>query len=176
MDTAKKLLALQIRENGISEKTFLSLNHLEKSLLEERDDKYFLRASERAKVKVGLAGGVFDILHAGHVFTLNEAKKHCDVLAVVVASDEHIVKKGRTPVHAQEYRVAMVDFLKPVDVAVAGGKNFGETLERVKPDVIIYGYDQKEFLTPEGVEIVKLKKHIEPEKFKSSKIIRELGL
>jgi hypothetical protein len=49
-------------------------------------------------------------------------------------------------------------------------------LEIVKPDVIVYGYDQKEFLNPKGVEVVKLSKKIDDSKFKTGKIIDELGL
>lgn len=176
METLKKLCALEIMENGIPEKTFQMLSGGEKRLLEKKDGRYFLKIEERKKIRVGLTGGVFDILHMGHVFTLNEAKKHCDLLVAVVASDAHIGKKGRKLVHSQEYRGAMVEFLKPVDVAILGGKDYRETLARVKPDVIIYGYDQEPFLNPEGIEIVRLKKHIEPEKFKSSRIIKELGL
>ncbi len=173
---AKKLCMMQVRENGISGKSFAGLCAKEKSMLEKKGGGYFLKRSERGRIRVGLAGGVFDIIHIGHVFTLNEAKKHCDVLVAAVASDEHILKKGRKPVHSQAYRVAMVDFLKPVDVAIAGGKSYEETLARVGPDVIIYGYDQEPFLKPAGVRIVKLKKYLEPEKFKSSRIIMELGL
>lgn len=135
-----------------------------------------LEEARKKGLKIGLAGGVFDIIHYGHVFTLNEAKKRCDFLVVVVASDEHILKKGRKLMHSQEYRAAMVGFLKPVDFVVLGGPDMDETVARVKPDVIIYGYDQKPKLRPEGIEIVQLKEHIEPEKLKSSRIIRELGL
>ncbi len=135
-----------------------------------------IEEARKKGLRIGLAGGVFDVLHYGHVFTLNEAKKHCGFLVVVVASDEHIMKKGRKPVHSQEYRAAMVNFLKPVDAVVLGGKDSDETVRKVKPDVIIYGYDQDAFLKPEEVEIVKLKEHVEPEKLKSSRIIRELDL
>ncbi|MFA5077517.1 MAG: adenylyltransferase/cytidyltransferase family protein, partial [Candidatus Micrarchaeia archaeon] len=112
---------------------------------------------------------------AGHLFALNEARKLCDVLVVVVARDELVLKNKKKLVHPQEYRAAMVDFLKPVDVALLGGRDYMETAGRVKPDVIIYGYDQKELETP-GIEVVKLKKRILPEKFKTSKIIEALGL
>lgn len=173
----KKLLVLQFRENGISEKKFESLNfNYSKKILIKKGTKYFLKMSERRKIKVGLVGGVFDILHIGHVFTLNEAKKHCDVLVAVVASDEHILRKKRKLVHSQEYRIVMMDSLKSVDLAIAGGKRCKDVIEYIKPDVIIYGYDQEQFLKPAGVEIVQLKKYIEPKKFKSSKIIKNLGL
>ncbi len=176
METIRKLLALQIRENGISQSGYDSLEEKERKLLEEKGGKYYLPAKERRKRGVGLSGWVVDILHAVEIFTLCEAGEKCDFLAVVVASDEHILKKGRKLVHSQEYRATMVEFLKPVDVAISGGKDFSQTLARVNPDVIIYGYDQQQISIPPGVEIVKLEKHIEPEKLKSSKIIKELGL
>ncbi len=175
MEILRKLCALEIKENGISSKTFSFLSTNEKKML-KKNKKYYLKPDKRAKIKVGLAGGVFDILHIGHIFTLSEAKKYCDVLVVVVANDAHIIKKGRTLVHSQEYRVAMVDFLKPVDVAISGEKNYKKTIARVKPDVIIYGYDQEIFLKPAKIKIIKLKKYIEPKKFKSSRIIKKFGL
>jgi len=46
-------------------------------------------------VKV-LAFGTFDILHPGHEFYLKEAKKHGDILDVVVARDSTVEKiKGK---------------------------------------------------------------------------------
>jgi len=132
--------------------------------------------SERAKIKVVMTGGVFDILHMGHLFTLTEAKKYGNFLVVVVARDEHISKKGRNPIHSQEYRAKMVEALKPVDAVVLGEEDPGRLVELIKPEVIVYGYDQGEFLKPEGVKIVKLAEHIEPEKFKTNKIIKELGI
>ncbi len=135
-----------------------------------------IEEARKKGLRIGLTGGVFDLIHFGHVVTLNEAKKRCDYLVVVVAGDEHIRNKGRTPIHSQEYRAAMVGFLKPVDFVVMGGAKIGDTLAKVRPDVIIYGYDQKEVAAPAGVEIVRLEKHVEPDKLKSSKIIRELGL
>ncbi|MEW6528253.1 MAG: adenylyltransferase/cytidyltransferase family protein [Candidatus Micrarchaeota archaeon] len=172
----KKLFVLQLRDAGISQKNYELLNHSDKALLYKKNKKYFLNADARAKIKVGLIGGVFDILHIGHMFTLNEAKKYCDVLVVVVANDTHAKKRGRYPVHSQKYRVAMVNFLKPVDATIFGGKKFKETLARIKPDIIIYGYDQKVFLRPAKIKVIKLKDYIEPERFKSSKIIKRLGL
>jgi cytidyltransferase-like protein len=135
-----------------------------------------LSPQERAKIRVVLTGGVFDILHLGHLYTLTEAKKYGDFLVVVVARDEHISKKGRKPIHSQEYRAKMVEALKPVDGVVIGQDDPMKIVELIKPDVIVYGYDQEEFLKPEGVKIIKLKKPLEPEKLKTNKIIKELGL
>ena len=39
----------------------------------------------RDALKVVLVGGVFDVIHPGHIHTLKAAKQHGDVLVVVVA-------------------------------------------------------------------------------------------
>jgi len=69
-----------------------------------------------------------------------------------------------------------VQALKPVDLAILGGDEMEETFKRVGPDLIVYGYDQKPFLKPMGVKVVRLKSRVNPEKAKTSKILRMLGM
>ncbi len=175
-DKIKKLFVLQMREGGIADDVFHFLPEDEQNMLEEIGEQFVLKPEFRKRIKVVLCGGVFDILHIGHLFTLNEAKKRGDFLVVAVASDEHIKNKKRKLIHSQEYRAAMVEFLKPVDVALLGKASPKVLLEFVKPDVIVYGYDQEPFLKPVGIEVVKLSKQIEDGKFKTSRIIEELGV
>jgi len=172
----KGLYVLQLREGGIAEDVFHFLPEEEQAMLEEIKGRFFLKPEYRKRIRVVLTGGVFDILHIGHIFTLNEARKHGDVLVVAVAGDPHIEKKKRKPIHSQEYRAAMVEFLKPVDAALLGKAHPKALLEFVQPDVIVYGYDQEAFLKPEGVEVVKLSQQVAGEKFKTSRIIEELGV
>jgi hypothetical protein len=40
----------------------------------------------------------------------------------------------------------------------------------------VYGYDQKEFMKPEGVEVVKLGKKVDDTVFKTGKILDRLGI
>jgi cytidyltransferase-like protein len=175
-DKVKRLFVLQLREGGIAEDVFHFLPEDEQDMLEEKDGRSFLKPEFRKLIKVVLTGGVFDIIHIGHVYTLNEAKKLGDVLVVAVAGDVHIEKKKRKPIHSQEYRAAMVEFLKPVDVALLGRARPKDLLEFVGPDVIVYGYDQEPFVKPVGVEVVKLERSLEPDRFKTSRIIEELGV
>lgn len=176
-ERVKKLFLMQLKHNGIPKDHYTELAEEEKAMLEEKNGSYFLKDESRKQLKVVLTGGVFDILHAGHVYTLTEAKKHGDFLVVAVARDEQVKKnKQREPVHSEEYRRRMVDFLKPVDAALIGFEKPEKMLELVKPDVIVYGYDQPVFLEPEGVEIIRLKEHVEEEKFKTNKIIKNLGI
>jgi len=94
--------------------------------------------------KIVLAGGVFDIIHPGHIHTLNAAKALGDVLVVAIATDKTAQKmKKRIPLHNQELRRELVDCLSMVDVAIIGHENdIFDTVKLVKPEIIALGYDQ----------------------------------
>jgi len=98
----------------------------------------------RKLIRVGLTGGTFDIIHIGHMKTLEEAKKYVDLLAVVVARDSTVKKmKNRDPLNNEEIRLEIVSMLKPVDVAILGSEeDFMEPVKLIKPDIIFLGYDQ----------------------------------
>ena len=132
-------------------------NEEEKAILEK----------ERRNIKVGLTGGVFDLIHLGHIRMLKQAKESVDVLIVVVAREEMIIKKGRKPIHSLEERVELVNSIKFVDLAIPGKENKLETLREVEPDVVFYGYDQKELNI--GKEEIKLKPYAK-ERLKTSLI------
>jgi rfaE bifunctional protein nucleotidyltransferase chain/domain len=94
--------------------------------------------------KIVLAGGVFDIIHPGHIHTLNAAKALGDVLVVAIATDKTAQKmKKRQPLHNQKLRRELVSCLSMVDRAVIGHEeDIFETVKEVKPDIIVLGYDQ----------------------------------
>ena len=96
------------------------------------------------KKKIVLAGGVFDIIHPGHIHTLNAAKALGDVLVVAIATDSTAEKmKKRPPLHNQELRRELVSCLTMVDRAVVGHENdIFETVKEIIPDIIVLGYDQ----------------------------------
>ena len=115
---------------------------------------------EERGLKVVLAGGVFDIIHPGHIHTLNAAKDLGDVLVVVIATDKTAIKmKKRSPLHSQESRCELVSCLSMVDVVIIGNEdNIFETVKLVKPDVIALGYDQihQEKFISDGCKEIKL--------------------
>lgn len=102
------------------------------------------------KTRIVLASGVFDLLHLGHVKFLEEAKKAGGSnakLVVVVARDSTVEKaKGKKPIMSEDQRFALVSAMKVVDEAVLGYEKFviGDVIEKIKPDIIALGYDQKE--------------------------------
>ena len=94
--------------------------------------------------KIVLAGGVFDIIHPGHIHTLNAAKALGGVLVVAIATDKTAQKmKKRPPLHNQELRRELVSYLSMVDKAIIGHEDdIFETVKEIKPDIIVLGYDQ----------------------------------
>lgn len=119
------------------------LNNLQKNGLVEKDKKSLTELG-RTSLKVVLAGGVFDIIHPGHIHTLNSAKLLGDVLVVVVATDKTAVKmKKRTPLHNQIHRQNLVNSLSMVDLSLIGHEDdIFKTVEMVKPEIVALGYDQ----------------------------------
>ena len=103
-----------------------------------------IEALRRGSLRVVLAGGVFDIIHPGHIHTLKAAKALGDILVVAIATDKTAQKmKKRIPLHNQELRRELVDCLSMVDVAIVGHENdIFETVKLVKPEIIALGYDQ----------------------------------
>jgi FAD synthetase len=92
-------------------------------------------------VKV-LATGTFDILHPGHVLFLEKARELGDELNVIVARESMIKHKPR-PIVSDEQRLKMVQSLKVVDYAVLGSESdIFEPIQKLKPDIIVLGYDQ----------------------------------
>ena|SRR5208282_2336432 len=115
---------------------------------EENTPKFSLTAKGRNQIRVVLAGGVYDILHLGHLAALTEAKTLGDLLVTVVATDVTVeMLKGRRPVFPEEDRRLLVEGLKPVDKAILGYEDvamgYEEVLMEVMPDIIAFGYDQQ---------------------------------
>ncbi len=99
----------------------------------------------REQIKVVLVGGVFDLLHVGHIHTLKSAKLLGDVLIIVVATDSTVsnLKKNRKIYHDEKSRLELVSSIKFVDKAIIGRKkSIYDTVEFVRPDIIALGYDQ----------------------------------
>ena len=119
-----------------------------------------IEALRRGSLRVVLAGGVFDIIHPGHIHTLKAAKALGDILVVAIATDKTAQKmKKRIPLHNQELRRELVDCLSMVDLAIIGHENdIFETVKLVKPEIIALGYDQihQEKFISDGCKLINL--------------------
>lgn len=141
------------------------------------------------KRTVVLASGVFDLLHLGHVRFLEEAKKTGGKnaeLIVIVARDSTVEKrKGKKPIMSEDQRRALVESLKVVDEAILGYENFNmdEVIDKIKPNIITMGYDQRgmtqaveKAVAKKGlnIKVVKIGKFGEDELNSSSEIKRKI--
>lgn len=111
----------------------------------EKNDMAKLTFLGRDAFKVVLVGGVFDLIHPGHIHTLKAAKAQGDVLIVVIAriSTAAMIQKDRRIYHDENLRAELVSSLRLVDLAILGREGtLYETVEHIKPDVIALGYDQ----------------------------------
>lgn len=97
--------------------------------------------------KIAFAGGVFDILHPGHVDYFNYVKSLADIAVIAVSSDARVKeRKGPCrPINGQLARVIMVDSLKPIDYSLIGpdpGEGDGtpptvRMIEALRPDYFV---------------------------------------
>lgn len=96
--------------------------------------------------KVVFTNGCFDIIHAGHVRYLTEAKKLGDILIIGLNSDESVRKlKGETrPVNTIVDRAEVLFGLKPVDYVIEFKEETPKNLiYSIIPDVLVKGADYK---------------------------------
>lgn len=100
-------------------------------------------------MKTVMVFGTFDILHAGHISLLKQAKKMGEKLVVVVARDTTATSvKGSAPLHNEKERMAMLRELRVVDAIQLGDKvDRYKVIKAVRPDVIALGYDQTAFVS-----------------------------
>ena len=97
-------------------------------------------------------GGCFDLLHAGHVATLEAARRLGDCLVVCVNSDESVRRlKGPTrPLVPEADRVRVLDALGSVDAVTVFAEDTPlAVLDRIRPDVWVKGGDYTASALPE---------------------------
>lgn len=94
--------------------------------------------------KIVFTNGCFDIIHAGHVGYLAEAKKLGDRLIVAVNDDESVraLKGSGRPVNPVERRMAVLAGLEAVDWVVCFSEDTPENLlQSLRPQILVKGGD-----------------------------------
>jgi cytidyltransferase-like protein len=146
-------------------------------------DRFVLSEEGRERLLVVMTGGVFDILHVGHLSSFEEARGLGDLLIVVIVRDSTVRRlKHRTPINNESQRTRLVNALSVVDLAILGNKeNFLNSVENINPNIIALGYDQahnieqlKDDLNARGLksEVIRLSSNIPG--IKSSKILSRI--
>ena len=101
----------------------------------------------RAKdLKIGFTNGCFDILHAGHVTYLEQAKNNIDFLILGLNSDSSVkkIKGAKRPIINQEDRARVLSSLEAVDAIIIFDEETPiKLIQRIKPNFLIKGSDYK---------------------------------
>jgi glycerol-3-phosphate cytidylyltransferase len=100
--------------------------------------------------RVGFTASTFDLLHAGHVMMLREAKNQCDYLICGLQIDPSVDRpKKNSPIQTIVERYTQLSAIKYVDevVVYSTEQDLLDILEMYKIDVRILGdeYKDKDF-------------------------------
>jgi rfaE bifunctional protein nucleotidyltransferase chain/domain len=107
-----------------------------------------------AKKTIATLNGSFDLLHAGHLYIVQQAKLQADVLIVALNSDQSIQSyKGKNrPIVPLEYRLSLMAALEFVTFVTSFEETDPRTLlEIIAPDVHVNGIEYGENCIEAGV-------------------------
>ena len=114
--------------------------------LERSELAAFVRESQQRGERVVMTNGCFDILHAGHIAFLQEARALGDRLLVAVNDDDSVrrLKGEGRPVMPLRDRIALLSGLAAVDWVVQFPEDTPEALiGEISPDVLVKGGDYR---------------------------------
>jgi D-beta-D-heptose 7-phosphate kinase/D-beta-D-heptose 1-phosphate adenosyltransferase len=121
-----------------------------RGLLDADELQAMVAESHDRDERVIMTNGCFDVLHAGHVAYLEEAKSLGDRLVVAVNDDDSVrrLKGDSRPINALEDRLLVLAGLAAVDWVVPFSEDTPAALiAKVLPDVLVKGGDY----TPEEI-------------------------
>lgn len=93
---------------------------------------------------VVFTNGCFDVLHAGHISLLSQAKNLGDILIIGLNSDSSVrkLKGGNRPINTVENRIAVLSALSCVDYIIPFDElTPSDLIEQIRPDVLVKGGD-----------------------------------
>ena len=125
---------------------------LRRAILAEQNSGRGVMTAEQLKIavqdakdhgeKIVFTNGCFDIIHAGHVGYLTDARKLGDRLIVAINNDDSVkrLKGPGRPINPVERRMAVLVGLEAVDWVVSFSEDTPEgLLESLQPDVLVKG-------------------------------------
>lgn len=116
-------------------------------------------AHRAAGRRIVFTNGCFDILHAGHVEYLRQARALGDVLVVALNSDASVrrLKGEDRPIVPEAERAGLLAALRSVDhVVLFDSESPRDLIELVRPDVYVKGGDYNVEMLPEAPLVQRL--------------------
>lgn len=94
--------------------------------------------------RVVLTNGCFDLLHAGHIFSITQAADYGDSLWIALNSDLSVkkIKRDKRPIFNEQVRAYMLSALEKVQgIFIFDGPNLANEILRFQPDVYVKSGD-----------------------------------
>ena len=90
--------------------------------------------------KIILCHGVFDLVHPGHLFHFEEAKKMGDILVVSITASKYVRKGPGRPYFDDEMRLKFLSAIACIDyVMLSESYTVDDIIELVEPDLYVKG-------------------------------------
>jgi D-beta-D-heptose 7-phosphate kinase/D-beta-D-heptose 1-phosphate adenosyltransferase len=141
-----------------------------------------LDSRRRLGKRVAFTNGCFDLVHAGHVRYLHDARSQADLLVVAINSDASVraLKGPGRPLHSAEARAQVLAGLAAVDyVTVFDAATPIDVIRALRPDVLVKGgdYRKDEVVGASFVESYGGRVYLAPylEGYSTSRIVQRLG-
>ena len=119
----------------------------------KKEDRISLKFSDK---KIGFTCSCFDLLHAGHILMLKDAKEQCDHLIVGLQTDPTIDRPEKNkPIQSFEERKIQLEAVKYVDeiIEYETEEELYQLLKILKPDIRILGSDYEDDRYYTGMEL-----------------------
>lgn len=99
---------------------------------------------KESKKTLVLTNGCFDLLHAGHIYALEQAARYGNVLWVGINSDASVkrLKGTQRPIYSEKERLYMLNALEFIQgVFVFNGNDLAQEIYAISPDVYVKSGD-----------------------------------
>jgi rfaE bifunctional protein nucleotidyltransferase chain/domain len=158
-----------------------------KKILEKNNYIKILENLRKAKKKIILCHGVFDLVHYGHILHFKSAKQLGDVLIVSITKDKYIKKGIGRPLFKEIQRLKYLSEIELIDyIYICETESAADSIKMIKPNFYVKGPDYKKNSLDDTKKIYLEKKLVErfkgkivytdDEKFSSTAIINEKNL
>ena len=106
--------------------------------------------------KIGFTCSCFDLLHAGHILMLKDAREQCDKLIVGLQTDPTLDRQEKNkPIQSIEERKIQLEAVKYVDEVIIyeTEEELYQLLKLLRPDIRILGSDYEDDRYYTGMEL-----------------------
>ena len=107
-------------------------------------------------MKIGFTCSCFDLLHAGHILMLKDAKEQCDKLIVGLQTDPTLDRPEKNkPIQSYEERLIQLEAVKYIDdvIKYETEEDLLQLLKLMRPNVRILGSDYQDGRYYTGMEL-----------------------